>query len=100
MRGDYESLPISGTDRRRQIFRENIGNVGVAGGGFTLTRLRIEPERMAPAFALQHAAVAAQVFDEGDAFHSTVTVSRSAPFGTPRKPSSRRSSRISAIASA
>jgi hypothetical protein len=55
---------------------------------------------MRPSFSLEVGAVAAKVLQEAVSFHLTITVSYSASGGTPRKPSSRRSARISAIASA
>ena len=59
----------------------------------------IRPQRMSRALSLQVATVPAQVSHESAALHSTTTVSRSAPAGTPRRPSSRRSFRINAMAS-
>ena len=51
------------------------------------------------ALALQETAVLPQVAKEFLLFHETITVSWIASSGTPRRPSSRRSSRIKAIAS-
>ena len=59
----------------------------------------IQRELRAP-FALEMATVDAKVSQQGAPFHRIVTVSRIASWGTPRNPSSRRSSRISAMASA
>ena len=55
---------------------------------------------MRATLALQIAAVITQMPQEGTALHSTVTVSRVAPRGSPRNASVRRSCRIKAIAPA
>jgi hypothetical protein len=94
------SRPGSGTDKARQIFRARLFAISVwrgiasnsAGG-------RVDPERMRPAFSLEVAAVGPKVLQPAASFHLTITVSCSASGGTPRKPSSRRSARIRAIAS-
>ena len=93
--------PISGTDKPRQIFRAStFGNLLVTRDGFRRSGRRVRPKRVAPALPLQVAPVAAKVLQERVQFHAaTSTVVRSASDGTPRKPSSRRSSRISAMAS-
>src|SRR5437667_6141068 len=66
---------------------------------FDCSRFRVQPQRMFAAFPLQVAAVFTQMPQQRVAFHWTTTVSRIASCGTPRKPSSRLSSRIRAIAS-
>jgi hypothetical protein len=53
---------------------------------------------MSAAFAFQIAAMAANLTKEVASFHFTVTVSRNAFDGTPRRASARRSARISLIA--
>jgi hypothetical protein len=57
------------------------------------------PQGVRTAFAFENAAVRAKVLQQGAALHRTVTVSRSASGGTPRRPSSRRSFKINAMAS-
>ena len=54
---------------------------------------------MRGAFALQDAAVSAEVLQQAASLHFTITVSRSASGGTPRKPSSRRSLRFPSMVS-
>jgi len=67
---------------------------------FYVPRPRIAPELVFFPLPFQETAVAAEVSKQLSLFHSTTTVSRTAPAGTPRRASSRRSSRISAIAAA
>jgi hypothetical protein len=90
--------------RHTQISRdlpcEVVGNLGVTGNSFDRAGSGVGPEGVGSTFSLEHTPVFAQVFQESAALHFTVTVSRSASGGTPRSPSSRRSSRMSAMASA
>lgn len=81
-----------------QLVDEDIRDFSMAGDRFDGTGGGIAPERMRGAFTFQAAAVAAQVLQQAAALHFTITVPRSASGGTPRKPSSRRSARISARA--
>ena len=60
----------------------------------------IRPKRMGCTFPLETTAMLAQVSQKTDALHGTTIVPRSASAGTPRRPSSRRSSRTNAIACA
>jgi hypothetical protein len=76
-----------------------IGDLGVPRYGLDLTRQRVDTQGMATALALELAPVTAKVTQEIAALHRTVTVVRTASDGTPRNPSSRRSSRTRAIAS-
>lgn len=90
----------SGTDSpRANLNRKSITNLGVTRHRLHFTRLRIDPKRVRAAFTLQATTMAPQMAQESGPLHSTTTTSRSASAGTPRIPSSRRSSRISAIAS-
>src|SRR5947207_14523910 len=84
------------TDFSRQV----VGNFDVAGHGFYATVLRIGPKGMLTALALEDATELAQMSQQRRALHPTVTVDWMASAGAPRKPSSRRSSRMRAIASA
>jgi len=77
-----------------------VANLREPGDGFDGSGARVGPEGVGTSLALQDAAVLAQVLEQGAPLHLTVTVSRSASAGTPRRPSSRRSSRISAMAPA
>jgi len=77
-----------------------VGDLRVSGHGFHFSRSGIRPKRVRPAFSLQYASVPAQVFQPGRPFHPSETTSLMASAGTPRKPTSSRSSRINSIASA
>ena len=77
---------------------EIVSDLCVAGNGFSCTGRRICPERVRGTFSFQNATVAAQVLQQGAALQFKITVPRSASAGKPRNPSSRRSSRMSAIA--
>ena len=79
---------------------KHVRDLCMARHGFYGAGRRIHPKGMRATLALEHASVLPQVAKQRAALHSTVTVSRSASGGRPRRPSSRRSSRISAIASA
>src|SRR5262245_57821987 len=59
---------------------------------------RISPQRVRSSFALQVASVLSEVAKQVTPLHPTVTFSRLAEAGTPRRPSLRRSSRMIAIA--
>src|SRR5204862_7395783 len=78
---------------------EVIGNLLVSRNSLDVARERITPQFMFFTLTLQIAAVPPQMTEEFFLLHSTTTVSRVAPAGTPRRASSRRSSRISAMAS-
>ena len=60
----------------------------------------VRPQRVRPTLALQVTTVPSQVAQEVASLHPTMTFSRTASRGSPRSPSRRLSSRISAIASA
>jgi len=106
-----------GADRRRRTARalppnlwhrqpaadlagQHVRDFRVTRNGFDLARPGIRPERMASAFPFQVAPIPAQMLQERVLLHAaTRTVVRSASSGTPRRPSSRRSSKRSAMAS-
>lgn len=64
-----------------------IGNLGVARDGLDLTGLWIRPEGVRATFAFEVAAMVPQVTEKRRALHSSVTVSRSTPSGTPLRES-------------
>jgi len=74
---------------------QQICNLGVARDRFRLSGFGVAPQGVRAAFALQIAAMQAQVAQQGFPLHWMVTVSRRASAGAPRNPSSRRSCRIS-----
>jgi len=92
-------LPTSGTDSPRQILRARISATPYAAAPLPLVRIWIAPERVGAAFAFEKAPVFAQMTKQRLALHCTVKVSWIASGGMPRRPSSRRSSRMSRIAS-
>ena len=61
---------------------------------------RVPAQGMSTALALQLASVPAEMTKQATPLHLTTTVSRMASDGTPRRPSSRRSLRVSPMASA
>jgi hypothetical protein len=79
--------------------RKNVRDLSMARHRFHCAVLRIAPEGVGTAFTLEIAPIAPQVSKKRVALHSSVTVSRSALAGRSRNPSSRRSSRMSCIAS-
>jgi len=81
------------------LAREMIGDLLMSWNRLDVTGEGIAPELVFFTLALQKTAISAQMAEELFLFHSTTTVSRVAPAGTPRRASSRRSSRMSAIAS-
>ena len=81
------------------LSREIVGDLTVTRHGLNCTSLRIGPERMRATLSLEAAPMPAQMYQEAAALHSTTTVSRRASGGIARRPSVRRSSSISAIAS-
>jgi hypothetical protein len=77
---------------------KQIGYLGMAWHSFHLSGLGIAPQGMCATFALQVTAVQSEMAQERLTLHWMVTVSHSASAGAPRRPSSRRSSRISCMA--
>jgi len=64
------------------------------------TGLGMAPQGMGTALTLEVTPVPPQMLEQTAPFPPTITVSRMASGGTPRQPSSRRSARINAMASA
>lgn len=82
----------STADRRnRQIaadlFGKEIGNFAVSRNGLYGASTWIAPQGVRSAFALEVATVTPEVPNQGTALHDTVTVSRAALRGRPRKAS-------------
>jgi hypothetical protein len=77
-----------------------VGNFRVTRNCFDTAGAWVCPQRVRTSFALKVATVPPKMLEQRAPFHLTVTVSRIASGGTPRSASSRRSSRISSIASA
>ena len=77
-----------------------IGNFSVSRHRFTMACSRVAPQGMLAALSFQIAPLFAKAPQESASFHWTITTSRIASRGIPRRASSRRSSRISDMASA
>ena len=77
---------------------KNVGNLGVPRHRFDRSRRRVGPQRVRSPFAFQVASVLSKMAKQVAPLHPTMTFSRLADAGTPRRPSFRRSSRMSAIA--
>ncbi len=82
------------------LVSQPVRELAVMRNSLNLIASRVEPQGIGTALSLKTAAGLSQTLQEDSAFHSSVTVSHSASAGTPRSASSRRSSRISAIAPA
>ena len=78
---------------------QEVGNLDVSGDCFGVTRLRIFPKGMLLAFPANDAPAAPEMPDQRFTFHPTTTSSCFASGGMERNDSSRRCSRIMAIAS-
>jgi len=83
-----------------QILREQVRCLDVARHCLDVASSWVAPEFMFLAFSFRKAAVSSPVAEEFTTFHETTTMSLMASCGTPRRPSSRLSSRMSPIASA
>jgi hypothetical protein len=77
-----------------------VGDLRVPRHRLHRTGLGIAPQGMGTALTLEVTPVPPQMLEQTAPLHPPMTVSRIASGGTPRKPSSRRSARISAMASA
>src|SRR5712691_8005530 len=77
-----------------------VGDLRVPRHRLHRTSLGIAPQGMGTSLTLEVTPVPPQMLEQTAPLHPTMTVSRMASGGTPRKPSSRRSARISAMASA
>lgn len=92
--------PISGIDRQRQIFPASLSEISLClGTASTAPVSGLHHKEWDFPFTLQIATVPPHVTEEVAGLHFTVTLSRTALLGNPRSPSSRRSSRIRAMAS-
>ena len=78
---------------------EDVGYLRVPRHRLNSTGLWIAPQGMGTSLTLEVTPVPPQMLEQTAPLHTTMTVSRMASGGTPRKPSSRRSARISAMAS-
>ncbi len=78
---------------------EAVGYLRVPRHRLNRTGLWIEPQGMGTSFTLEVTPLPPQMLEQTAPLHPTMTVSRMASGGTPRKPSSRRSARIRAMAS-
>ena len=77
---------------------EIVRDLGVPWNGFDVSGLRVGPELVFLALAFEITAELSEMAKQFPLLHETTTVPFSALEGTPRRPSSRRSSRIRAIA--
>jgi len=82
------------------LAREAVGDLRVPRHRLHRTGLWIAPQGVGTSLTLEVTSVPPQMLEQTAPLHPTITVSQMASGGTPRKPSSRRSARISAMASA
>jgi hypothetical protein len=82
------------------LARQLVGNLSMARDRLDGTSVGVSPKGVGPTFPLKITTMLPEMQKQRASFHDSTTVSRSASTGTPRKESSRRSSRISAIDSA
>ena len=93
-------FPISGAESPRQTFRASASDISLWRGTAHSAARGVRPQRVRATLALQVTTVPSQMAQEVASLHPTMTFSRTASRGSPRSPSRRLSSRISAIASA
>ena len=91
----------SGMDRQRNIFRASLSGISVCRGTASQWPVRgLHHREYSTALSFQIAPMFAKAPQESASFHWTITTSRIASRGIPRRASSRRSSRMSDMASA
>jgi len=95
----YRCWPSTDRQIATDRFRQEVGDLAVARKRFSMSGLRVLPHGVLFSLPSQHTAVPAKVAQQGLALHPTTTDSCSAPGGIERRESSRRCSRISAMAS-